>query len=322
MKKVVTPGGSGSALSFREKENQCQSVFNSCLATGAGFYHLCTPGEGQQIIFETDLDFETGMLAAAICLHDSPNVRILTFEWMSNHVHLILLGINEEIRAFFLLLKTRLKRMLKQRGRIVDLSGFTPKLIAVDSLESLRNQIVYVNRNNYLVDPRYTPFSYPYGANGCYFSGSPVAFGERRYDELSFREKRELLHSHNLDYPGEYRVRGHYFSPASFCDIALGESLFRDARHYFHKISRDVESYREVAAVVGDSIYYTDDELVSLVYGICMKEYGNAKPTLLPIAEKQKLARKLHFDYNASNEQIGRILKIHISVLESMFINK
>ncbi len=117
-------------------------------------------------------------------------------------------------------------------------------------------------------------------------------------------------------------MRGHYFSPASFCDIALGESLFRDARHYFHKISRDVESYREVAALVGDSIYYTDDELVSLVYGICMKEYGNAKPTLLTIAEKQKLARRLHFDYNASNEQIGRILKIHLSVLESMFINK
>ena len=95
--------------------------------------------------------------------------------------------------------------------------------------------------------------------------------------------------------------------------------MFRDARHYFHKISREIESYKTVAAIVGDSIFYTDDELLSVVYGICRKDYGGQKPALLTASDKIELARTMHFDYNANNGQIARMLKVPIATIESLF---
>lgn len=318
MNKVHSDGVK-STLSFSEKENRCRITFDNCLRNGRRFYHLCTPGEVQQIVFCSKDDYEAGMLIAAISLKAFPGLRIITFEIMSNHIHFILLGTKEEVEAFFSLFKSKLQRFLKNDGRVVDLSRFTANIIEINDLEALRNQIVYTNRNNYVVDSDNTPFTYPYGANGYYFFPTFSRVGGIRFEELTIRERRSLLRSHDIDYPGDYLVVGNYFSPACFCSISLGESMFRDARHYFHKISREIESYKTVAAIVGDSIFYTDDELLSVVYGICRKDYGGQKPALLTASDKIELARTMHFDYNANNGQIARMLKVPIATIESLF---
>lgn len=319
MNKVHPIAGVDRALTFSEKENRCQSTFNNCIRRGDSFFHLCTPGNNQQIIFSTKEEYEAGMLIFAVALYESPDVRIITYELMSNHLHSIALGTLAAIEEFFSRLKNRLRKYLNRVSRVSSLNQFIPNIIQIDSLESLRNQIAYTNRNNYLVNPNETPFSYPYGANGYFFNPFAKQQLTRRYGDLTIREKKELLHSHNLSYPDNYRVFGNYFTPDSFCEIALGEAMFRDARHYFHKITRDIESYREVAAMLGDLIYYTDDELISVLYGICKKEYDGQKPTLLAAQDKLAVAKRLHYDYNADNAKIVRLLRIDSRILENLF---
>ena len=306
--------------SFSDKENNCKFVFQQTINHYGGFYHLCTPGEKQSVIFRNAEDYAYMMTLVAICACAFPNLQIVTFEIMSNHIHIILCGEVEEILAFFSLLKQRLKRYFAERRTTVDLICFDCKQpIPILTLDSLRNQIAYVDRNNFVVDPDQTPFSYPFGANCYYFTPAAKRYSDGRFGDLPILEKRAFLHSRNIDYPGDWKMTDGYVSPASYVRFDIGEGVFRDARHYFYKVSRDIESYKEVAELLGDSVYYTDDELIAVIYRLCRDDYQTEKPMLLSSSQKMELARRLHFDYNADNKKIARLLKMNPYVLDEMF---
>lgn len=306
--------------SFQEKENLCRFILENELKVGQSFWHVCTPGTYQYVVFETGEDYVAGMLFAATSAHDA-GVRIITFELMSNHVHFVLCCSSKEIaKAFLILFRERLTRHFNRVGKYRNLSGFDSEPIAIETLESLRNQIAYTNRNNYVIDPSQTPFSFPYGANSCYFNPFAKSVPGRYYGDLSDRAKIRLLHSKRIDYPGNYVLTSEgFFSPASFCDISFGESIFRDARHYMNKLTKDIESYKEMSQLFGDLVFFTDDELISIIYSIGKKKYGNGSPALLTPQQKVDLAKTLHYDYNADNAQVSRMLHIPSATLNSLF---
>ena len=144
----------------------------------------------------------------------------------------------------------------------------------------------------------------------------------KRFGDLTLRGKRSLIHARETDYPAEYVITDGYFSPMNYCRLDLGEAVFLDARHYFNKLAKDIESYREIAAIAGDSIYYTDDELFEVVKRICNDNYAGQRPKLLAKNEKIELARKLHYDYNADNAKISRLLKLPKTVVDQLFPSK
>ena len=132
---------------------------------------------------------------------------------------------------------------------------------------------------------------------------------------------RESFKSRPFKFTKEYEFlpqRG-YVSPASFCAIALAESLYQDPRHYFHLISRQVESYTQIANELGDSVIYTDSEIYSAIVGVSLKQYNVKNLTLLGKNEKLELAKLMHYNYNASNKQIKRMLKLDDSLLAQLF---
>lgn len=305
---------------FYEKEERCRRVFQMTLRKYGGIWHLCTPGEKQPVIFRNPEDYVFAMTLLAMCAYDCPQVQIITFEIMSNHVHFVICGSKEEVLAFFELFKKRLRWYLVKNGGQRDLRRFNcDEPIAIETLESLRNQIGYTNRNNFVVDPDQTPFTYPYGANSYYFN--PIA-KERQtslFGDVNILKRRAFVHSRQADYPLSYQIVDGYFSPMNYCRLDIGEGVFRDARHYFHKLSKEIESYRDIAAMVGDAIFYTDDELNDVVYRICKEQYNGQKATLLGKDEKLSLAKVLHFDYNADNAKIARLLRMPVEVLVALF---
>ena len=259
------------------------------------------------------------MVLSAICAYDA-GVRIITFELMSNHVHFILICASKENASDFLeLFRKRLTRYFQSIGKPRDLTNFKSDPIAIKDLESLRNQIAYTNRNNYVIDPDQTPFSFPDGANAYFFNPFAKAQNGKRFGDLSDRAKIKLLHSKKIDYPDDYMVADDCIIPTSFCDITFGESVFRDARHYMYKITRDVESYKELSVMLGDLEFYTDDELNGIIYSISKKRFSQDKPSFLTSSQKNEIARELHYDYKADNAKISRLLHVPLAVLDSMF---
>lgn len=289
------------------REMDCEKAFRK-LGT---VYNANTP-ENHPLVFKTEIEYKDGISILGICARMFPDVKIYAFQIMSNHVHLVVGGEEDRIKTFFKYFVSRLEKYFR---REVDFSDFELTLHVINDLAYFRNAVVYVNRNGSVVNNNVTPFSYPWGSSACFFT--PVY--ERHYRlagrPIGARRIRALMHSRYADQHGDLIDVDGFVSPIEFCDIHSAEATFRDARQYFNLISRDVESYAEIAKITGESFFYTDNDLYQAAVNIAKSAYGEHKLNLLPADAKIDIAKRLRYDYNAGDKQIRRLLKIDESIL-------
>ena len=299
---------------FSALESHCSLSFDQ----SGPYWHIWTP-ENHPVIFHDASAFKAGMNILAICSRLVPEVHIITFELMSNHIHITADGTENNIKKLFALFRRFLSNYLRSKGFCCDLSSFTPHFRMIGTLQDLRNVISYTNRNGFVISPDDTPFSYRWGANSYFFN---YAAKERYYESTSFlsrTKRRELIRSHDSDTIVKIKTVDDYACPMDFCAITFAEKLYRNASHYFRDISRNIEAHKTLALEIGESIYYSDDELFSIISNICKERYGQYKPSLIPANAKRELAIQLHRDYNAGNKQIHRLLKIDLATLAQLF---
>ena len=283
------------------------------------FWHLWS-SEDAPLLFSSEDDFKAGMCIVGICTLLSPEIKNYTFELMSNHAHFTVGGNYDAVLEFCKRFKRYLSRWLAASGKTADLSAWEMSIREIESLKDCRNVIAYNNRNGFLVNPEETPFSYLWGANRYYFNRE----AKMRYESIdkqfmSKRAKRDLIHSHDADgITGPVMVDG-YACPLGFCAIEEAERLFRNASHYLYLITSNIESQKEIAAEIGERIFYNDNELFSACARMAKKLFGESRPSVLTKEEKISLAKTLHYDYNAGNKQISRMLSLDTSVVTALF---
>ena len=299
---------------FSNKEGRCLLCFSEL----GPCYHLWTP-ENFEIIFRNADEFRTGMGIMAVAAKCFQDVQIITFELMTNHLHILAAGDESRLGQMFELIKKLLMRMASDAGRTINWTAFTPGVRHLNDLADARNVLIYDNRNGFLVHDNYTPFSYPWGANFCYFN--PDA--KKRFLESSvpstIKDRRSVSHSHISDGIQGLNILDGCFSPFSFCDITTGEGLFRDAVHYFYMLGRNIESNKEIAKEIGESVSYTEDELYAAICGKCKSDYGTANPAQIPSDAKIAMAKVMRYNYNATLKQIQRMLRLDQGILQSIF---
>lgn len=301
--------------SYYEKEALCEAKFRDL----GECYHLWTP-ENHEIIFTGQADFRTGMTLFGISARLFADVTVLTFELMSNHIHISASGCESRLNQLFSVFRELLIRWLKSENRTLSLEMFLGSTRRLMTLEDIRNVIVYDNRNGFIVCPEHSPFTYPWGANRYYFSPDSCRLARQESKPFSLRERRLVSHSRIGDNAEGLLMFDGYASPLSFCDIQTGESLFRDAAHYFNKLSKSIESNAAIAKEIGESVWYTDDELYSIARKISKEKYGAASPAAIAPNDKINLAKTLHYDFNANAKQLHRMLKLDLSVLLALGI--
>ncbi len=297
-------------------ESVCEQVFSE----NGPFWHLCTPGDLSGILFKEKEDYVFGMNAVAVCAAEhADSVSIYTFQIMGNHLHFVLSGEETSVNEFFESLRRRFVRYFIAKYNTCDLKSAEYSVIPVENLKYLRTLIAYVNRNGYVVNRGDTPFSYRWGANGYFFNY--LIYNEMRKMLLDcpIAFKRKLFRSRNFICPENFYLTDGYVSPLCYCRIALAEQLFYDAHQYFNYVSRQVESFASMAKELGDKIILTDDEMYSTILMVCKKEYNVEQPVQLNKDAKIRVAKLMHYDYNASNKQIRRILRLDDHVIESLF---
>ncbi len=287
-------------------------------------WHLCTPGKHQCTIFNTRDEYIYGMnLVASAAIHFKNKVKILTFQIMSNHFHFVLICDEPVLKEFFDYIYKKMHRYLASNQRESEIKGLEYNAYKIDNLRYLQTVITYVNRNGYLAETNATPFSYEWGANSYYYNQLNDCILTHKLSSISKSRLRTIFKSRTFELNADYDFipnKG-YVSPASYCHIQLAENLFTDSRQYFHMISRQVESYSHIAKELGDTIIYTDSEIYSALISMSIKRYNTKNITLLGKNEKLEMAKELHYNYNASNKQIKRILKLDETILESIFPN-
>ena len=304
-----------SALSFSEKERICESIF----AANGPYWHVYTDGTKMQNIFCCEEDFKTGMWCLAVALHLCKGVQMITFELMGNHVHLILAGAKEDCIKVFDLFASRLKKAFPKRQHAIDWSKFKMEILPIESLQALRNEIIYVNRNAFVANPAYTPDSYPWGGGCAYFCPWLKHLTTTPLGELPILTQRALLHTKKIAPHADLKVIDDIPFIPSFCDIKLGESMFRHARSYFNSLTRNAEAFSQIASRLKDTIFLTDEELYAVICSHIGKEYSVKTPSQLSAQQKIDIARRMHFGYNATNQQLRRMLRMDMTILEELF---
>ena len=299
---------------FYKKEAECELRFREL----GPCYHLCT-GENNPIIFHDKCEFKIAMNAIALAAILFSDIKILTFEVMSNHLHFALCGSRNRILDWFGKLVTLLRLHPELKESKEAIASLQLKLITIENLENLRNVIVYINRNGFIVDSDHTPFSYLWGANRFFFNNEAKCRYESLKVKATARWKRNAFHSNLGDSLTELFLMDEYVSPMCFCNICLAEGLFINAHQFFSKISRSIESSATIAKEIGESVYYTDNELYSIVVQKCSKQYGCKSPAMIPADAKVDIAKMMRFEYNSSVKQISRILKIETDTVRRMF---
>ena len=291
---------------YSEKERSCEATF---LSAGP-YWHVYTSGKEMSILFADIKDFQFAMNVIAQAAWKHPTLKIIAFEVMSNHFHFVISGEESIIRAFFEFIRKRISRSIPE----IKKAKLTIKPIS--DLQSLRNNIIYTNRNGYVADPNYTPFSYPWGTGCYYFTQFPL---EKAYSDIYTGPRRKMFRGRDPKLPEDWRMISGYIAPKSYCAIIFGMAIFRDAHHYFSMVSKNVEAYSELAAVIEDGEFLTDTGLFTQVTKIVKSDYGLNALKDLSKAQKLDLARKLHYDYRSSNGQIRRILSLTQYEVDSLF---
>jgi hypothetical protein len=238
---------------------------------------------------------------------------------MVNHLHLIVAGQREDCCLLFEMFKDRLIRIFSRNDLVVDLTDFNPHILPIPDLKALRNEILYTHRNAYVANPDFTPYNYPWGTGWAYFS--PLVDKIQTFDlnDISLTAARKITHTRDLALVRGLRCSENRIFIPSFCDIQLGESMFTDPRSYFNSLTKNVEAFSQIAARLQDVIFLTDDELFSVACKISEDSCQTKKITLLSPEHKIAIAKELHFKYNATNQQIRRILKLDTTILNELF---
>lgn len=305
-----------SSKSFYLQEQTCELVF----LEHAPYWHLYTNGTLSQLLFTCEEDYKLCLNIVGICAASFQSVRILTFAVMSNHLHFIISGDSSTCLDFFKQFRGRLIRCLNKSGRHVDFSPFTPSIIGIDDIKSLRNEIVYVNRNGFVANQNVTPYSYYWGAGYLFFNtmlrrllqGTP-------FNELKVRERKQISRSRGEAMYNGLRVLDGLVLPSSFVCVDLAESIFRNAGQYFTMLSKNYEAYSQIAKKLGETISVSDEEMYPAISALCFKKYNEHRPHLLSPKAKIEMAKVMHYDYNASNKQVQRILKLSLEEIVEMF---
>ncbi len=305
---------SAKSAEFKCKANE-YTFFNS-----GPYWHLCTHGEKQEIIFKNREDFKFGLNSMSASLAEmklyGKKVKLFAFAIMSNHIHELLCGSREDCIYCFNRWKEKLRRHFSGK---VDFSKFECQLIAIESLKSFKNEVAYINRNGYVNNSSETPFSYEWSSGRYYFNPAAKEYSVTPVHKKSYRAKRRIFRSRILDIYNDLEVCKDYVYPPSFCKIKDGESMFFSAHEYFHCISRANEAYGLIAKALGDRIFLSDEEMFSVVRRKCKESYGESSPKLLAADAKIEMAKMMHNEYNASNGQIRRILNIEMAIIDNLF---
>ena len=301
-------------MKFAEKERECERLFDA----NGPFWHVYTDGNVMADVFCDKDDFKEGMIVLAVCAMLFGKAEVVTFELMNNHVHLIMRGMKEDCMLFFDMFKRRLVRCFRRKGRALDWGKFEAQILRIETLKDLRNEIIYVNRNAYVASRDYTPFSYLWGGGWAYFNPVIEMLPVISAHELGYTKVRELTHFRDAKAIADLTFVCEVPFIPSFCRTDIGQSMFQDARSYFHALTRNAEAYSQIASRLQDSVFLTDDEMF-VVAARCAADDFATKLRVLTPAQKIQLARKLHYDYNASNNQLRRVLNLDNATLNELF---
>ncbi len=296
-------------------ELQCQEAF---LAQGP-YYQVATSHTVTESLFRTQEMVRTVITLSGYYARKM-NVRVLGYEVMLTHMHHIYAATREQALAHTNAVLEHYLRCDFTTGMKVSLRELEPKAYEITDIKQFRNEMAYVVRNRFVVDPEANLFGDRNGSGFLYFNEMLELFPPSKpLSGYGVVAKRKLLHIRNgEDIPGLTVLDG-MIDPRSFVDYKLVELMFPNARKFVMWVMKNLEAQVELSLSRGESPMLNDDEILNRVFKKCRERFGKSGPSQLDLEQRRILAVEVRREYYATNAQLCRCLSLTPDIVDRLF---
>jgi len=274
-------------------------------------YLLSTDHLENGLWFRDDEDFRVAMNYVAIQAASSPEVAVLAFILMSNHVHFVLKGRREDVLGFINQFKQRYSQYFKRKYGTPGFLRRNPMDIEIipNEDEAVERVIAYVQMNCVAANICAHPTQYPWGTGDAFFSNSKT--NGKRVEEYSGRALERLLHSFCDKLPGHWLINEDGFiRPKSYVDVHSVELLFRSARRMNYFQNNSSKAKKRIETAENNCPAIRDQAILAVLPDLYRSLFQKTSFDELNEKEQSELARQIRFRFSADVTQIARVCGI------------
>lgn len=281
-------------------------------------FHLYTKPLETESLFYTEQERVTPLNYMAIASYEA-GCTLLAFSIMTNHFHFILMGEYVQVVGFYDRFLQMLRNYFSHHGRSLAPGSLERGITPIDNVKQLRNEIAYVIRNAFVVNPDVNVFADPWSSGHLYFNPR-LEKGGVPASALKGRSLREFTKSRGtVEIDPRIYIKDGVAQAWSFVDYRKAESFYDNARQFVNSVLKNVEAQVETALRYGEDPSLSDEEMWPLVFRLCRETFQADKPSLLEAPDKKKLAILLKNKYHSSNKQLARLTGLPLKEVDAMF---
>ena len=280
------------------------------------YFHAFTKGLEDRQLFRNREDFIAGMNILAVVCNACPQLKLLAFVLMSNHVHFVLYGNEEDAKKFINAYKNLFSRYMRSRyGETKYLRHLATTVSEVFlENEGLKRLIAYVLNNPVKAGINCIASGYEWSSARCYFNHIDTTLPITKIGDLSRRERIHILHS-KQSLPTSWWINSsHYVDPMSYIDYQHVQDIYGRSSSLQYFMSATLSAKRGAV----ESITFSDTVIYAALVEILEKKYGVYSLEQLDCTLLKNLIRDLKVRFTASSKQLARIVGIPINDIVGM----
>lgn len=278
------------------------------------YYHYCSRGLKQEILFASEEEFIAGMNRIAVCLANNlamgMDIAIIAFCLMDNHFHFILFGTEEDCDLFAANYKKLLLMWIaKHRGTSISEPveighWFIPQ-------EKVADKIAYVLRNPLAAGLKVTPQGYRWSSAHLMFTDwTPEDY--LPVSELSERAVKRICNS-NISLPKDwFIINEKSVWPGSYVNVEAAENLYRSTGSFMFVLNNSNVDKDAAEEMMAGAFSLPDSQVRMRAISLISRVFEKSQITSCSAEERGRVAILLKKELNCNNKQLARVLHLRL----------
>ena len=273
-------------------------------------YLLSTKHFEKALWFRNNEDFRVAMNYIAVQAAKHPEVVVIAFVLMSNHVHFVLNGTRREVIAFITEFKRCYSLYYKKKYGVHEFLRETDVHIeeVADEYEAIEKVIAYVLDNPVAANICSHPSQYPWGTGNVYFNSDVK--GSRRIGDLSARGRLRVLHTECKNLPDEWLIdEDGMILPVNYVNYKFVEQTFKSPRRmsYFLQNSSKAKKHFESTE---NMTSFTDQTVLNCLPDLLRSTFQKSSFGSLNPKEQSECVKQIRYRFSSDPTQIARVCGI------------
>lgn len=281
------------------------------------FFHVCTDGTSNGIVFTCNADFQQAIIFSAI-IALKLDIRVICYCHMASHSHFVVAAESEKnARRYIEEFKCEYAKYISRAYGISSIfKQIEVSVKEITDIMYLKNCIAYVLLNPVAANICRVPEKYEFSSFNAYFQTNPIV--GRFVRNLKNREQRKLLRTNADLRKSSYVLNDdNTLNIRSFVDFKFVENLF-GSQTWFYKSLALTNSVDEELKYAPKVCHYNDVELFEEIAELSQKRYGTRAFQTLPKSDKQSLIPAIERKTHVTVKRLARVLRLEFREISNL----